>query len=408
MTHEGHASGSTAYRRLLAALVCAGVATFAQLYSPQGVLPQIADDLGVGPDRAALTVSAATLGLALAVVPWSFVGDRLGRLRAMVAAVIGATVLGLASAWAPTFEVVLLLRLLEGMALGGVPALAMAYLNDEVHPRAAAVAAGWFVGGTTVGGLLGRVIATPVADLTSWRVGMTTVSATAAVAAVAFVLLAPRERRFVAVCGEGLVARTGRVLTNLRDRPLLGLYLAAFLLMGGFVAAYNYLAFRLVAEPYLLPAWAVGATFLAYLAGTVSAPRAGVLAVRHGRYAVLVTSVLVMVAGLAATLAGPLWLVLTGLVVMTGGFFAAHSVASGWAGARAVTARAQSTGLYNLAYYAGSSVLGWAGGLAFAGAGWPGVVLFVGTAALAALLVVVLLVRPARGAATLDGAPAEE
>ena len=47
VTHEGHASGSTAYRRLLAALVCAGVATFAQLYSPQGVLPQIADDLGI-------------------------------------------------------------------------------------------------------------------------------------------------------------------------------------------------------------------------------------------------------------------------------------------------------------------------------------------------------------------------
>ncbi|WP_431473642.1 MFS transporter [Ornithinimicrobium sp. W1665] len=164
------------------------MATFAQLYSPQGVLPQIATDLGTTADRAALAVSAATLGLALAVVPWSFVGDRYGRLRAMVAAVVGATVLGLASAWAPTFELVLLMRLLEGAFLGGVPALAMAYLNDEVDARSAAVAAGWFVGGTTVGGLIGRLVATPVADLTSWRMGMTTVSAMAAVAAVGFVL----------------------------------------------------------------------------------------------------------------------------------------------------------------------------------------------------------------------------
>lgn len=393
MTERGHSSSSPAYRRLLAAVVCAGIATFAQLYSPQGVLPDIASDLGTSADGAALTVSAATLGLALAVVPWSFAGDRFGRLRAMVVAVACATVLGLVSAWAPTFEVVLVLRLLEGAALGGVPALAMAYLNDEVDPRAGSIAAGWFVGGTTIGGLLARVVAAPVADVTSWRVGMTTVSALAAVAAVAFVLLAPRERRFVPVRAAGLRARTGRVLVNLGDRPLVGLYLTGFLLMGGFVAAYNYLGFRLTGQPYLLPGWAVGLVFLGFLAGTVSAPRAGLLAARHGRYAVLGASVLVMVAGMLITLAGPLSLILVGLLVMTAGFFAAHSVASGWAGARAVTARSQSTGLYNLFYYAGSSLLGWAGGLFYEAMGWGGVVAFVVTAALAALLVQHVLVR---------------
>lgn len=287
----------------------------------------------------------------------------------------------------------LALRLLEGAALGGVPALAMAYLNEEVDARAASIAAGWFVGGTTVGGLLGRVVATPVADVTSWRVGMTTVSAMAALAAVAFVVLAPRERRFVAVRGGSVLDQTRRVLVNLQDRALVGLYLSAFLLMGGFVAVYNYLGFRLSAEPYLLPGWAVGLVFLAYLAGTVSAPRAGELAARHGRYAVLRGSVLVMLAGLLLTLTAPVWLVLTGLVVLTAGFFGAHSVASGWAGARAVTARGQSTGLYNLAYYGGSSVLGWAGGLAFEAVGWGGVVAFVVATALAALAVQSLLVR---------------
>ena len=54
----GHRRGSSEYRRLLAALFCAGIATFAQLYSPQGVLPQISADLGVGAASAALMVSA--------------------------------------------------------------------------------------------------------------------------------------------------------------------------------------------------------------------------------------------------------------------------------------------------------------------------------------------------------------
>ena len=122
----GHALGSPAYRRMQLALVCAGIACFAQLYSPQGILQLISADLGIGPEQAALTVSAATAGLALAVMPWSFVGDRLGRRPAMILAVIAATVLALAAAWSPSFPLLLVLRLLEGMALGGVPALAMA------------------------------------------------------------------------------------------------------------------------------------------------------------------------------------------------------------------------------------------------------------------------------------------
>lgn len=38
---------------------------------------------------------------------------------------------GAARAARPTFEMLLALRLLEGMALGGVPAIAIAYLNEE-------------------------------------------------------------------------------------------------------------------------------------------------------------------------------------------------------------------------------------------------------------------------------------
>jgi predicted MFS family arabinose efflux permease len=70
------------------------------------------------------------------------------------------------------------------------------------------------------------------------------------------------------------------------------------------------------------------------------------------------------------TLAPSLALILAGLVVFTGGFFAAHSIGAGWTGAIASTGRAQAASLYNLAYYLGSSVIGWAGGLVFQSHGW--------------------------------------
>src|SRR6476619_6538748 len=91
----GHPRGSAAYGRLLAALFCAGVATFAQLYSPQAVLPLISSDLGIGAATAALTISASTIGLAIGVIPWSTLADRIGRVRAISISVTVATVVGL-------------------------------------------------------------------------------------------------------------------------------------------------------------------------------------------------------------------------------------------------------------------------------------------------------------------------
>ena len=80
---------------MLIAMFCAGLATFAQLYSPQAVLPSIARDLGVEAASAALMVSAGTLGLALFALPWTYLADRWGKVRAMEIAVVAATVLGL-------------------------------------------------------------------------------------------------------------------------------------------------------------------------------------------------------------------------------------------------------------------------------------------------------------------------
>uniref|UniRef100_UPI0025BDA416 MFS transporter n=1 Tax=Galactobacter sp. TaxID=2676125 RepID=UPI0025BDA416 len=207
---HGHARGSSGYRRMILALFCAGIATFAQLYSVQGTLPALAAAENISESRAALAVSAATLGLAVAVIPWSRVADRHGRRSTMRLAISAAVILGLAVPFAPTFEVLLGLRFVEGLALGGIPAVAMAYLTEEISPVAAAVAGGTYVSGTSLGGLMGRLLAGPLGDVFTWRVGTFAVSALAALAAVAFFLLAPRPRGFVPV-----------VKHSERDLPLL-------------------------------------------------------------------------------------------------------------------------------------------------------------------------------------------
>ena len=372
----GHPRGSAAYGRLLAALFCAGVATFAQLYSPQAVLPLIAADLGVGAASAALMVSASTVGLAVGVIPWSTLADRIGRVKAISISVTGATTVGLLVPFAPTFQLLLAGRFLEGLIVGGVPAIAVAYLTEEIDPVHAARAAGTFVAGTTIGGLTGRLVSSPVAEIAGWRIGVFTVAVVCGIAALSFVKLAPQPRGFVpsnrsGTNPEGTLAQ--RLSANLRSRRQLTLFAQAFLLMGGFVALYNYLGFRLSGAPFYLPPFAVSLVFLAYLAGTWASSRAGAEASRFGRKAVLVASVAVMIGGVAITLSDNVIAVLAGLVIATAGFFGAHSIAAGWTGRSAPAGKAQASSLYNLFYYGGSSVIGWFGGLAFDGYGWTAV-----------------------------------
>lgn len=371
-TWEGHLRTSREYRRILVALACAGVATFAQLYSPQGILPLVSRSLDVTADRSALLISAATLGLAAGVLPWSRFADRVGRLPAMRLSLISATVLGLMVATAPGFTTILVLRVLEGFALGGLPALAITYLQEEVHHDHTAIAAGTYVSGTTVGGLLGRIVAAPVAAALGWRWGVAAVVVLAAIASAAFILLAPAQRGFRRT--ETQIPLMRVVVANLRSPAMLVLYAQGFLLMGGFVTVYNYLGFRLQRAPFGLGTTVTSLLFLAYLSGTWSSRAAGVAAVRWGRSRVLLAAIAVMIAGTLLTLAPWLPAILVGLVVLTIGFFAAHSIASGWSGARARVGRAQAASLYNLFYYLGSSIVGWLAGLVFIHAGWSATV----------------------------------
>ncbi|GAB6858317.1 MFS transporter [Microbacterium xylanilyticum] len=389
MSFTGHVPGSAEYRRLILGLFFAGVATFAQLYAPQAVLPPLARDLAVSPATAALSVSAATLGLAASVIGWSVVADRIGRVPAMAVGVIAATALGLLAPFAGRIVPLLALRGAEGVALGAVPAVALAYLAEEVGPRHAAAAAGSYIAGTTVGGLAGRIVAGLVAEGAGWRAGVWTATALCAVAAALFLWLAPRSRGFVPLRtrgsnGAGVPARLLRLLRSPRQ---LALYAQAFLLMGAFVAVYNYLGFHLAAPPFALPAWLVTLLFLAYLAGTASSPWAGVLASRAGRYPVLLSAIAVMAGGALLLLTASTIAVLAGLLLFTAGFFGAHAVASGWTPvACEPESRAQASSLYYFAYYAGSSLFGWALGVVFGAWGWTWFALIViGMCALAAL-----------------------
>lgn len=375
-----HERGTPGYRRVGAALWCAGLATFMLVYCVQGLLPTLAADFGVSSTASSLVLSATTGMLALAVVPLSAVAESWGRARVMTAALALSAVLGLLAPLAPSFGVLVVIRALQGLALAALPALAMAHVTREVAPRWVGGAMGVLIAGNTLGGLSGRLIAGVVADFGGWRIALAVVGAVSLVATVAFRLLLPPSVA-PAVPRARLRDLGAPLRVHLRDPGLRWLFGIAFLLMGAFVTVYNYLGFRLIAPPFGLPQALVGLVFLGYLAGSYASTTAGRLGDRVGRRRVLWAAVLIALAGAWVTLPAALPAVLAGLLLVTVGFFGAHSLASGWVGRRSSSLPggdpAVASSLYLLGYYAGSSIGGSLGGLAYDGAGWPGVVGYV-------------------------------
>lgn len=361
--------GSAGYRRATLALFCAGFATFAMLYCVQPLLPLLASHFRVSAANSSLALSLTTLSLALCLLVSGALAESWGRKPVMAAALGLAAMLGIACALVEEWSSLLILRALLGLALSGLPALAMAYVGEEFDPEALPAAMGLYIGGTALGGLLGRLLAGLLSDLGGWPWALGGIAGLGLLALGLFLWLLPPSRHFTAqpLSLRGLLRNFSLHLSNPRLRVLFAL---AFLLMGGFVALFNYVGFRLAGAPFNLSATVIGLLFTVYLLGIFSAGWAGRLVPRFGARQVLHGGIGLMLLGVALCATPWLSAAVIGLALFTLGFFAAHAVASGQVGIHAQGAKAQASALYLCAYYLGSSLVGYVGGYVWEHAGW--------------------------------------
>ncbi|MEQ0563763.1 MFS transporter [Amycolatopsis sp. NEAU-NG30] len=356
----------TSTRRVKTAVAAAGISSFALLYAPQPVLPQLAAQYHLDPGGAALAISVATGALAVAVLPIAALSEVVGRRPVILTSVTASVVFGLLVPLMPTYPALLVVRALQGVAIAGFPGVAAAYLAERLGRAGVAAAVGAMIAGNTIGGMLGRLASGFTEGPFGWRGALFVVAGVgAACSAVTVATLPPSPRPRGSSVTRGL-------LTALSRPVLLAQYAVALLAMGSFVALYNAAGFRLTGSPLNLSPAIASLVFLAYATGSVSSAAAGRLVARLGRRRALTGALVLTAAGAALTLPDALPLVIAGFLLLTCAFFAAHAVANGWAAAEAPEeARGQVGGTYTASYYLGSSIGGAAGAWVYGHAGWP-------------------------------------
>lgn len=383
---RGYRPGDRAYRRIVVGLGLGGLANFALLYYVQPLLPSLAQRYAVPAGTSAQALSVSTMAMAVALLGIGPLSDAVGRVNVLRWSLAASGALGLVSAFVTSWSALLVLRGLMGVALAGLPAVALAYLREEIHPSAHPQANATYIAGTATGGALGRLLPGPLDAWGGWTFATCVVAGVTLAAALAVVLLVPASSGFTPTPPRvrAVLAAMGRTV---RDPVVVALCVVGFAGMGAFVGVYNAIAFRLQAPPYAM-GHAATLVYLAYPVGIAGPTVARLLAARWGRLPATVLLVGGMAAGTLLVGAGPLPAVMVGLGVLTFAFLATHSQATGW-----VVDRARRTGLgtaqassgYLLAYYTGSAAIGVTATHLWASHGWAAVtVLSLGLAVLAA------------------------
>ena len=372
------------------ALFLGSFATFAMLYCVQPLMPNFTRAFSISPAAASLSLSAATAVLAVAMIFAGTLSDALGRKTVMMASLAAAAAATLAASFSPNWTTFVALRALTGLALSGVPAVAMAYLVEEMDRSAIGLAMGLYIAGNTVGGLGGRLATAAFAEAGGWRRALVLIGLISLACAVAFAFALPKERRVPLKTGRALLPT---VAMHFSDPGMRSLFAMGFLLMGAFVTTYNYVGFRLEAPPFLLSQTAIGFVYGIYLIGMVASPAMGALAGRYGRRRIIGFAIAFMPIGVLLTLPESLGFTILGVGVLTIGFFGGHSIASSWVGLRAETGKAQASALYLFFYYAGSRLAGSFGGWVFTLGAWPGEAAFIWALSALALVIALKLAR---------------
>ncbi len=382
--------GTSEYRKVVIGLFLGGFVTFAVMYCTQPLLPIYSKEFHVAPATASLSISTTTAVLAIMMTVIAAISNAWGRKLIMSLSLIGASLLTVCVALSPNFWVLLVMRGLEGFVLAGLPAIAMTYLAEEVHPRHLGAAMGMYIGGNAIGGMLGRIATGLLTDLYSWRIALACIGIIGLACAFWFSKDLPNSRHFVAR-PLSLKQHCKSLLTQLKDPGLLCIYGIGFLLMAGFVPLYSYMGYQLMARPYNLSQAAVGWIFAVYIVGTIGSTWLGSLADRHPRHYVLGAGLSVMCLGALLTLDMNLPVKIIGTAIFTFCFFGSHSIASSWVGKRAGRDKAQASALYLFFYYAGSSLGGSLGGLFWSTGGWSGVIRMIAAFLISGLVLTVIL-----------------
>lgn len=144
--------GTRTFKMVNLALFAGGFCTFAILWGTQPLLPDLAKEFHISPAVSSLSLSSTTIALSISLLVAGSLSEVFGRKSLMGISLFASSILAILTAFTPNFHLLILSRVLQGITLAGLPAVAMAYLGEEIEPRSLGMAMGLYISGNSSAG----------------------------------------------------------------------------------------------------------------------------------------------------------------------------------------------------------------------------------------------------------------
>ena len=160
--------------------------------------PALASEWGIHRSALAPAFAAALIGMAIGGFTLGPYGDRRGRRPAILLAVLLFSLGTLVTAWAPNLEILVALRFVTGIGLGGALPNATALMAEFAPPKVRGQSIAAALVGVPIGGMLGAAIAAEVIPVFGWRTIFLIGGVLPLLSGVALYFLLPESARFLA------------------------------------------------------------------------------------------------------------------------------------------------------------------------------------------------------------------
>ncbi|MGA7244713.1 MAG: MFS transporter [Terracidiphilus sp.] len=376
-----------------AAVALCGVCAFLELYCTQPLLPLLAHLFRASKTGVGMTVSAATLGVAISAPIFGAVTERLARKRVIVISILGVSIPTLLAATSTSLAQLIFWRFLQGIMVPGIIAVVVTYIGEEWPPDRVALIMSFYVSGTALGGFIGRISAGILADYFSWRVSFIALGAASLVGAAAVAAWLPHGHRRSSPHPrtDRLPAFPYQVQEMFRSRRLVATFAVGFNVLFSLVGVFTWITFYLSAAPFFLSITALSSLFFVYLIGLIVTPGAGYLITRVGLRAGIGGAISCSIVGVLLTLVHSLPIVVLGLTMLSSGVFIAQTASQSHLRVAAPPgARVTAAGIYITCYYLGGTAAGVVPGAFWALGKWPACVAFIVAMQLIALAIALI------------------
>ncbi|HET7103568.1 MAG TPA: MFS transporter [Terracidiphilus sp.] len=397
-----HSDPPAPSRLAAVAVTLCGVCAFLELYCTQPLLPLLEDIFHASKTAVGLTVSTATLGVALSAPIFGALTERASRKKVIVASLIGISLPTLLAATSTSLSQLVFWRFLQGVMVPGVIAVIITYVGEEWPAHRVALIMSFYVSGTALGGFLGRISAGVITEWMNWRVSFVAlgIAALAGAFAVASWLPHGRPRRTHGLNHGRRADFPEQVQHLFRRRQLVATFAVGFSQLFSLVGVFTWITFHLAAPPFQLSTAALSYLFVVYLIGLVITPFAGYVITRIGLRAGVSGAIIIAIVGVLFTLAQSLSVVIIGLALLATGVFIAQTANStNLRVAAPAGSRVTAAGIYITCYYLGGTAAGVVPGIFWDLGKWPACVALIVLVQIIALVIALVGWRTPPGSA---------